>query len=174
MVIIAIKKNHMGMATILDDVASKYSFPHWKHVLNCCASCPNVDLPIQESDKHHWNTCPTISFHIYHLIVGFSFHWILPLYEKKYVSCICIIFLLCHPQNYTQEKILLWWSHLFLISTQVSKVQTYKTNEYIIGMYYCGNTRREAFKRCRVFKDVFCCCDYSGRAVASFVHQIKS
>ena len=42
---------------------SQHEFPHWKFMLCCCANCPHIDLPDQESDKHHSNTPTSICFH---------------------------------------------------------------------------------------------------------------
>ena len=39
---------------------------------------------------------------------------------------------------------------------------------------HCGNTRREAFKRCSANQYVLCRRDCSERVVASFAHQIHS
>ena len=47
-------------------------------------------------------------------------------------------------------------------------------NTLILGTNHCHNARHEAFKLHRSNQDVFCCCDYSERVVASLAHQIKS
>ena len=44
----------------------------------------------------------------------------------------------------------------------------------ILGTNHCGELRHTAFKRCKLFQDFLCCCDYYERLVASFSHQIQS
>ena len=61
----------------------KYAFPHWKCMLCCCVNCPCIDIPGQESGRHHSNTSPSIRFHIYHLIARFMVHGRRQLDEKK-------------------------------------------------------------------------------------------
>ena len=46
---------------------SQHEVTHSKYVLLRCDNFPCIDLPIQESDKHNFNTCTTIFFHLYHL-----------------------------------------------------------------------------------------------------------
>ena len=60
------------------------SLPHCKYVMKCCPKCPSINLPDQETDDQYYDTSPSISFHIYHLIVCCSTHGRIPLNEKKY------------------------------------------------------------------------------------------
>ena len=32
---------------------SDYALPHWKCVMRCCAKCPSVNLPDQETDDKY-------------------------------------------------------------------------------------------------------------------------
>ena len=59
---------------------SQYALPHWKCLLCFCYNLPHIDLPVQESDRHNFNTSPSISFHIYRLILCFIVHGRRPLY----------------------------------------------------------------------------------------------
>ena len=64
---------------------SDHALPHWKCVLQCCAQCPSINIPNQETDDKHPNPSPSIRFHIYHLIARCTTHGRLPLTNKK--SC---------------------------------------------------------------------------------------
>ena len=44
----------------------------------------------------------------------------------------------------------------------------------ILGTNHCGEMRRTAFKRRKLFQDILCRRDYAERAVASFANQIQS
>ena len=44
----------------------------------------------------------------------------------------------------------------------------------ILGTHHCGDIRRTAFKRYKLFQHVLCRRDYSDRVVASFAQQIQS
>ena len=50
-------------------------------------------------------------------------------------ACVCIILLLCHLQNYTQEKNLLSWIHQLMIFTLVFTLQKYKNQHFISQVY---------------------------------------
>ena len=62
---------------------SDHALPHWKYVLRCCADCPFINLPHQETTKKHEETTPLIRFHIYHIIGRCTAHGIIPLKDKK-------------------------------------------------------------------------------------------
>ena len=49
----------MAMAKMCAYPSFKYSLPHWKYVMRCCAKCPCIDLPNPESDQHNPNVSPT-------------------------------------------------------------------------------------------------------------------
>ena len=52
-------------------------------MLQCCAKCPRIDIPIPESDHHNSNVRPKICFHVYKLIKRCNMHGIHPLNENK-------------------------------------------------------------------------------------------
>ena len=79
----------MGMATMCAYPSSQHAFPHCKCGLHCCANFPPIGILYQESDRHRYNTSPSIHFHIYHLIARFTVHGRLPLDEKK-IFCLCL------------------------------------------------------------------------------------
>ena len=58
----------MDMATMCTYPPSQHVFPHYKFVLHCCYNFPLIDLPYQESYRHHSNAYTSIRFHIYHVI----------------------------------------------------------------------------------------------------------
>ena len=63
---------------------SYHELPHCKYVLRCCAKCPSINLPDQETDYQYPDTSPSIRFHIYHLIARCKKHGRLPLTDKKF------------------------------------------------------------------------------------------
>ena len=56
----------------------------------------------------------------------------------------------------------------------IQKLSFHLPHVRILGTNHCGEIRRTAFKRCELFQDVLCCCDYAERVVTSFANQIKS
>ena len=56
----------MAMGKMYAYPTSQHVLSHWKFVLYCCANCPCIDLPDQESDMHHSRKYISICFHIYH------------------------------------------------------------------------------------------------------------
>ena len=76
----------MAKATMCAYTQSDNELPHWKCVMKCCAKCPSIKLPNQETDDQYSNTSPSICFHIYHLIEHFTTHGRLLLNDKK---CFC-------------------------------------------------------------------------------------
>ena len=82
----------MAMATTCAYPLSQYSFPHCKYVLYCFSKCPRIYLPSQELDRHRSNTCPKITFHVFHLIARCVIHQRC-LLENNKIFCLC----LCGP-----------------------------------------------------------------------------
>ena len=62
---------------------SDYALPYCKCVLWCCADCPYINLPDQETDHQYSETTPSIRFHIYHIIARCSAHGRIQLKDKK-------------------------------------------------------------------------------------------
>ena len=58
------------------------ALPHWKCILRCCADCPCINLPEQETNKKNEETIPSIRFHIYHIIGRCTAHGIIPLKDN--------------------------------------------------------------------------------------------
>ena len=75
--------SYMAIATMCVYSSSKYALPHWKCFLHCCAKCPRIYLPSQESDPQNLNFIPTIRFHIYQYIAHLILHGRLPFNEKE-------------------------------------------------------------------------------------------
>ena len=78
-----VKEYYMEKATILAYPQSYNALPHCKCAMKCCAQCPIINLPDQETDDQYSNTSPSISFHIYHLIARCKTRGRLPLTEKQ-------------------------------------------------------------------------------------------
>ena len=53
-------------ATMCAYPQSDHVLPHWKCVLRCCAKCPCMNLPDQETDDQYYDMTTSICFHIYH------------------------------------------------------------------------------------------------------------
>ena len=62
------KSSDMYNATMRTYPHSDHALPHWKCVLRCCADCPFINIPDQETTKKNDKTTPSIRFHIYHII----------------------------------------------------------------------------------------------------------
>ena len=56
---------------------------------------------------------------------------------------------------------------------EIQKIAFHLPHMLILGTHYYSNTFREAFKCCRVFKNVLCSHDYSNRLVSSFSRPIQ-
>ena len=98
------KAYDMAKATMCAYSQSYHALPHWKCLLQCCAKCPSITLPDQETDDQYPDTSPSIQFHIYHLIVPCTKHGRLPLTDKKAVASVNRILLQDNQQKYTLEK----------------------------------------------------------------------
>ena len=77
------KASDMENATLCAYPHSDNSLPHWKCVLQCCAYCPCINLPDQETNEKQEETTPSIRFHIYHIIGSCTVRGIIPLKYKK-------------------------------------------------------------------------------------------
>ena len=116
----------MVISTMCAYPPSQDALPHWKCVLCCCYNCPRIDIPYQESYRHHPNAHSSISFHIYHLIVRCTMHGIRPLYEK-HLFCLCFQDLTtATSKNIYPRKDILLSKHLLMISAQVYIFELYK------------------------------------------------
>ena len=72
------KAYDMSKATMCANSQSNRALPHWKCVLRCCAQCPIINNPYQETDDKHPNPIPSKTNHIYHLISCCTKHGRLP------------------------------------------------------------------------------------------------
>ena len=62
------KAYDMTKATMCAYPQSDHVLPHWKCVMICCAKCPSINIPDQETYDQYSDTIPSIHFHIYHII----------------------------------------------------------------------------------------------------------
>ena len=90
----------MVMAKMCENPPYQHSFTHWKCLFCCCYNLPRIDIPYQESDRHHSNASPSIHFYIYHLIARCNVHGRRPLDEKK-ICRLCFQ----DPANVTLAKL---------------------------------------------------------------------
>ena len=77
------KAYDMAKATMCAYPQSDHSLPHWKFAMRCCAKCPSINLPDQETDDQYSNTSPYIRFQFYHIIAHCITHGRLPLNDNK-------------------------------------------------------------------------------------------
>ena len=73
----------MAKATMRANSQYDHASPHWKYVLRCCAQCPSINIPDQETYDKHPKPSTSINFHIYHLIARCTKHGRIPLSEKN-------------------------------------------------------------------------------------------
>ena len=142
---------------------------HWKCVLRCCADCPCINLPDQETNQKHEETTPSIRFHIYHIIARCTAHGRIPLKDNK----------ICYTKIYTRKEIVMIETtisgfHTSFYIPSIQKLDFYLPHVKMLGTNHCGEMRCTAFKRRESFQDVLCCRDYDERVAASFAHQIQS
>ena len=90
------KVSDMANATMCTYPQSEHALSHWKCVLRCCANCPCINIPDQETSKKHDESTPTIRFHIYHIIGSCAIHGRLSLKDKNICS-------MC-KQEYSPDK----------------------------------------------------------------------
>ena len=152
-----IEKSKMCAKSQLD-----HQLPHWKCVLRCCAKCPSINIPDQETDDKHPNSSPSIHFHIYHLIARCTKHGRLPLTDKK--SC-----LECQQDtspvqstkiNTRKELVMMETTiydfHIIIFIPEIQKLAFQIPHIKTLGANHCGESRRNAFKRCESFQGVLC------------------
>ena len=80
------KSYDMAKETIWAYPHSDHSLPHWKFIMQCCAKCPRVNFPDQETGDQYTNTITSSRFQIYHLIVRCSTHGRLPLTDNLFLQ----------------------------------------------------------------------------------------
>ena len=95
------KAYDMAKATICANSQSDHALPNWKRVLRCCAKCPIINLPDQETDDQYPDTSPSIRFNIYHIIARCTQHGRILLTDKKFVVSVNRILLRGNQQKYT-------------------------------------------------------------------------
>ena len=52
----------IGNYTICTYPQSGHALPHWKCVLQCCAECPHINIPDQETNKNTRKQHPLLDF----------------------------------------------------------------------------------------------------------------
>ena len=98
------KSYDMAKETMWANSQSDHALSHWKCVLRCCAQCPSINIPDQETYDNHPNPSPSIRFHIYHLIArcknmaGFCYP------TGKFVKSVKRVLLQDNQQRYILEK----------------------------------------------------------------------
>ena len=77
------KADYMAQATICAYPQSYHALPRCKYILRCCADCPCINIPNQETYNQNSDTTPSIRFHIYHIIARCTTHSRIPLKDNK-------------------------------------------------------------------------------------------
>ena len=154
--------------------------PHWKCVLRCCADCPCINLPDQETKNQNSDTTPSIRFQIYHNIGHCTAHSRTTLKDKK-------IYYMCKQESSSDESTKIY-ARKEVVMTETT-ISDFHTSFYIpsmqklafqlqhvriLGKNNCGKMRHTDFKRRELFQDVLCCRDYAEMVVARFSHQTQS
>ena len=65
---------------------SDHALRHWKCVMQCCAKCPSVNIPDQETYDQYSDNIPSIPFHIYHIVARCTAHGRLALNDKIFLQ----------------------------------------------------------------------------------------
>ena len=77
------KTYDMEKSTMCDNSQSDHELPHWKCVFRCCAKCPSINIPDQETYFKHPNPSTSIRFYVYHMVARCTKHGMLPVTDKK-------------------------------------------------------------------------------------------
>ena len=169
----------MEMATMCAYPQYQHALPHWKCEFCCCYNFPRGYIPGQESDRHIFNTSPTITFHFYLLITCCTVHGRRPLDERK-ICRLCLKYpaSVSPAKPYTRKKLVVMETYIDDFCTifyipEIKNISFHLPHVHILGTNHFGNTHREAFKHSRASQYVLCCRDYYGILVASFSHQLK-
>ena len=114
----------------------------------CCAKCPSVNIPDQETDDQYSDTSTSIRFHIYHLIA-----------VRLTINANEICHKCKQDSDSEQSKNVYTRKELVMMETTISNFQTslyiteiqklafYITHVQILGKNNCGDSRRTSFKR---------------------------
>ena len=174
------KVSDMENATMCTYPQSEHAIPHCKCVLQCCADCPCINIPDQETNQKHDKTTPSIRFHIYHIIGRCTTHGRISLKDKN----ICYM---CEQESspdkstkiYTRKELVMMETtisdfHTSFYIPALHKLAFHLPHVRILGTNHCGELRRTAFKRRELFQVVLCRRDYAERVLESFSNQIQS
>ena len=127
---------------------SDHALPHWKCVLKCCAKCPSVNLPDQETYDQYFRNSPSIVFHIYHLIARCTKHGRLPLNDKK-ICCKCKQYSVSEQSTkiYTRKELVITETtssnfHTSFYIPTIQKLAFHIPHVQILGANKCGDSRQ--------------------------------
>ena len=161
------KASDMAKAKMCAYPQSDHALPRWKCAIQCCAKCPSVNLPDQETDDQYSNISPSISFHIYHIISRCIEHGMILLNDTE-------IFRKC-KQDYASEKSTKIYTrkelvmmettnsnfHTSLYIPVIQKLAFHIPHVKILGTNHFSDSCRTAFKHRESFKYVICRRDYT-------------
>ena len=159
---------------------SDHVLPHCKCELPCCAQCPSINIPDQETYDKYPNSSPSICFHIYHMMVRCKKHGELLLSDKKSCrECQQDTASVKSTKIYTIKELVMIETtisnfHTSFLIPSIQKLEFHSPHIQILGTYQCVDSCRTAFKRRESFQDVLCCRVYAERVVASFSNQTQS
>ena len=174
------KSSNMEKETMCAYPQWEHALPHRKCVLICCAKCPIINIPVQESNDKYPDTSSSIIFHVYNLIVRYTKHVRLWLTNNKMCpKCQQYTALLQSTKIYTKKELVMMETTIYNFHTSfyiqaIQKLAFQIPHVQILGTNHCCDSRQTEFKRRKWFQDVLCVHDYAERVVASFPHQIQS
>ena len=141
--------------------------PHWKCVLRCCANCPTLVIPDEESNPHYETS--RIKFHVYQDMTKCSLHGSRPLTEVKKCSlCDALPEDALKGSLSTRKNLVLHETsinefHANYYSTAIAKLAFHLPHVQILGTNEVGNTRRQALHSRASKQDCSCKRDYAER-----------
>ena len=147
------KASNMSKSTICAYSQSYHALPNWKCVLRCCAKCPGVNFPDQETDIQYSNTSPSIRFHIYHLIARCTTYVRIPLNDKIFFRKCKQDYVSEQPTKiYTRKEVVVMETiisnfHTSLYIPEINKLAFHTPHVQILGTNHCGDSRWTMFKR---------------------------
>ena len=159
---IYLKAYDISKATMCAYPKSYHALPHCKCVFRCCAKCPCLNLPDQETDNQYSDTSISIQFHIYHIILICTTRVRLLLNDRK----ICRM---CKKDSaseqstkvYTKKDIVMMETTIYNLHTTfyilfIQRLAFHITHVQILDTNHCGDSIQNVFKRQKLFQYLRC------------------
>ena len=136
------KSSDMAQTTMCAYPQSDHALVHYKFVFPCCAKCPCINLPDQETDNQYSDTTPLIRFHIYHTILHCTYHGRIIL-EKKHYMCKQESSSDNSTELYTRKELVTMEAKISDFNTSfyipfIQKLVFHLPHVHILGTNHCG------------------------------------